>query len=79
MSCPTVGKGSLSQPLGDTGVVSGTTLTTPGASSDYGWSIASAEGGYTLQTGGGIPLHRYLRKQEQLCRIGDTAAVWTPG
>ena len=50
---PTVGKGSLSQPLGDTGVVSGTTLTTPGASSDYGWSIASAEGGYTLQTGGG--------------------------
>ena len=74
---PTVGKGSLSQPLGDTGVVSGTTLTTPGASSDYGWSIASAEGGYTLQTGGGYLYIDISENKNNCVRIGDTAAVWT--
>jgi len=76
---PTVGKGELAQPLGETGIVVGTTLTTAGVGSDYGWSITAVEGGYTLQTGGGYLYIDVSENKNNCVRIGDTAAVWALG
>ena len=76
---PAAGKGALSQPLGDIGVIDGTTLTTAGGSSDYGWSIAAVEGGYTLQTGGGYLYIDISENKNNCVRIGETAAVWALG
>lgn len=76
---PTSGKGELTEPLGDTGVINGTTLTTAGGSLDYGWSITAVEGGCTLQTGGGYLYIDISENKNNCVRIGETAAVWALG
>ena len=71
---PTTGAGGDGQPLADTATVSGSTLTTTGESTAYGWNISATEGGYFIKTG---DQYLYITNTNDGVRIGETAAVWT--
>ncbi len=45
---PTKGNGSQGQPLAVTGTVEGTTLTTQGASAEFGWTVSKSDTGCTF-------------------------------
>ncbi len=71
---PTSAMGTSSQPLAEIATISGTTLTTSGEASAYGWTISRTEGGYYIQTG-----ENYLNitATNNGVRIDANACVWT--
>lgn len=72
---PTTAAGSSGQPLAtDTGTIDGTTLTTAGDSSAFGWTITSTDGGYYIKTGDN---YLYLTAANNGMRIGGTEIVWS--
>ncbi len=71
---PTLGAGGSGQPLAVQATMDGNVLSTVGTSTDYGWTVSPAEGGYTLQAVSG---YLYIEATNNGVRMGDTAAVWT--